>query len=204
MFSMIFLTALLAVWFTALFLGRKSFSSPALTGVLGGQGLNNIAIESQPAQPADIYENDAVSGAETDEVNVSASRPQLYSNSKYNFTLQLPEEFAVSELTEKNGDIILVQGSDSDASFQIFVMSFEEKEPLTPERIKRNIPDLVIEDPAYIDVDGVEALAFYSQGQSPEKVYEVWMVNKGWLYQVMINANQKEFALEVLKTWRFK
>jgi len=180
-------------------LNKKPSPDLALIGDLGDREPDNIAIENQPVS---AYENDDASEADTEETSISASQPKLYSSSKYNFSFQLPDEFAVSELTEKNGDIVLVQGPG--VSFQIFVILFEEREPLTPERIKRDVPDLAIENPAYINVDGVEALSFYSREQNSEKAYEVWMVSKNWLYQVMINANQKELALDVLKTWQFK
>jgi len=87
-------------------------------------------------------------------------------------------------------------------NFQISIYPHDEP-AITPERIKLDVPDIVIENIQYATLDGAEALVFNSNEATIGETYEVWFVHGEYLYQAMTYAGKAEELNEVLNTWKF-
>jgi len=74
---------------------------------------------------------------------------------------------------------------------------------LTEQRIKEDIPDIVIKEPLQIKVGEAIALAFLSESESLGQTREVWWVYKGNLYQITTYTEFDETMVAILETWKF-
>lgn len=121
------------------------------------------------------------------------------------FSFQYPESFELNRIKEEIGETLLAQDQKNPkTTFQIFILPFDEPGPLTPERIKRDLPEIKIETPKYIEINGIKGLTFYGLDQDLENTYEVWFVYKEKLYQITTYKSVENLMIEILKTWRFK
>lgn len=142
-----------------------------------------------------------------------------YTNSKYGFSFKHPSGFKVIYNPLEGGQEIITVEKDQSGpvpsepeGFQIFILPFDEPfdftqgkpGPITPERIKRDMPDLIIDNPQYISLDKTQALTFYSFDQDLGETYEVWFTHKGKLYQVTTYKKLSELVKQVVGTWKFK
>jgi hypothetical protein len=159
---------------------------------------------SQP-EAADIYEyRDEPASPDTSQDGQSEeSEYQVYNNSRYNFSFKYPKGFTVANFQEgEYGETILVRKEQ--ISFQIFIGPFDEPDPLTKERILKDVPDMVIDDAQQrILKNGVPGLIFFSQESSLGRTREVWFVHNGFLYQVSTLAELDKRLAEILGTWKF-
>lgn len=126
-----------------------------------------------------------------------------YRSDSFGFSFQYPEGVKIDEFDDENGKVIL--GGDK---LQIFITLFDESGAITPERIKKDIPSAVVENPTPIKVGGQEALSFVGQGDN-FKTAEVWFVyppepypNGNYLYQLTAKLEEAKLLEEVLKTWK--
>lgn len=124
------------------------------------------------------------------------------------YTLQAPSDFVVTHREEDGIELAVYERAvPSEASaqegFQIFVIPFDEEGPITPERILLDV-DIEINNPKYISLDGVQALAFNSADEGFGTTFEVWVIQRGKLYQVMTYGSFETKLLEILTNWRFK
>jgi hypothetical protein len=120
------------------------------------------------------------------------------------FTFQYPATFSITAFPDEGeGEVVLVQNADRTTGFQIFALPFDEKGPLTQERIQRDVPGISMTDVAPISISGNDSgITFISKdGATPNR--EVWFIYKGYLYQILTPIGAQKFLEEVLGTWRF-
>ncbi|PJE69041.1 hypothetical protein COU96_01905, partial [Candidatus Shapirobacteria bacterium CG10_big_fil_rev_8_21_14_0_10_38_14] len=110
----------------------------------------------------------------------------IYTDSQYKFSFEYPKNFTATKFQEgEEGDTILVQEKESKKSFQIFISPFDEPGPLTKERVKQDLPDLIINNPEQrVLKNGAVALVFFSEESSIGETREIWFVHNGYLYQI--------------------
>ncbi len=153
-------------------------------------------------------------------VNTSASAPALgenpvdqssltqeYRSADYGFSFKYPEGFSASELDDDSGYVVLVQKSGEREGFQIFISEFDEEGPITPERIKQDLPDTVVSSPLQVligEKKDIPALIFLSKHESLGDVREVWFSVNGLLYQLTAYADMDNFIGPILETLRFE
>ena len=77
-----------------------------------------------------------------------------YQNPDYGFSFEYPEGFNITEFEESDGYMILAQGVGEKNSFQIYITVYDEPGPLTTERIKKDLPKLVMENSQEIMLGG--------------------------------------------------
>ena len=132
---------------------------------------------------------------------------KTYTNSQFGFSFKYPEGFNAGSFAEsEEGTTVLVQKPNTKESFQIFISAFDESGPITPERIKKDIPDMAIEDPKEVIIGAeknIRALIFFSKNESLDRTREVWFVQKGNLYQVTAYADLDVLIGSVLDTLNF-
>lgn len=133
---------------------------------------------------------------------------ETYTNEHYGFSFTHPAGLSIGSFEQGAGDVILAQSTTDTAahkeSFQIYVAPFDEPGPITPERIKKDLPSLRVEEPKLVVIGGgLEALIFTGQSEDFGESREVWFVHGGHLYQITTHAGQDNFIGPILETWRF-
>jgi len=124
---------------------------------------------------------------------------KIYEDTDYGFSFFYPENFSVGAFSDaENTKTILVQNAENTAGIQIFISAFDENITLTPERIKKDVPDIAMSDVKSISVgqeqrsdlgvpalrsDLVTAVSFNSNNSTGQS-REVWFVYKSDLYQI--------------------
>jgi len=99
----------------------------------------------------------------------------------------------------------LVQEKESKKSFQIFISPFDEPGPLTKERVKQDLPDLIINNPEQrVLKNGAVALVFFSEESSIGETREIWFVHNGYLYQISTYKELDSLVAKIISTWRFQ
>lgn len=132
---------------------------------------------------------------------------EVYSNTTYGFSFTYPEGFQIGSFQEgTDGEVILIQSPEGREGFQIYVAPFDESGPITPERIKRDLPSLKIDEPQRVVIGGggLEALIFRGESEEFGESREVWFVWSGNLYQVTTHADLDQFIGPILESWRFE
>jgi len=132
-----------------------------------------------------------------------SSQDNIYENAYWGFAFGHAGDFQIKEIDEDNGALtVLAEGAGEKRTFQIFIADFDEAGAITPERIKKDLPGVKIEQPQTISFAGTDALAFISPKEEG-KMIEVWFIRGGALYQV---SSYFEFAGElskILASWKF-
>jgi|SRR3989344_430589 len=133
-----------------------------------------------------------------------------YNDQLLPFSFKYPSDFHTSSFTESadfNGEeirVILVQDKSA-SGFQIVITPFTSADTkVTEERIKKEVPDLVISDAESIFVGrDANGLAFVSGAQSA-KQREVWFIYNEYLYQISAPLEVDKTVQAVLNSWQFK
>ncbi len=145
---------------------------------------NNIS--GDPLFAASLFKENAVPDfdSQTQETKALPDGYILYINSQHNFSFAYPQDYTVGKFQEESGEVVLIQ-KEGDRGVQIHISAFDESSSvLTPERIKQDVPDIVINNSKPINLgDKTEGVYFQSQaGFGP--THEFWFVYKGTLYQL--------------------
>ena len=134
--------------------------------------------------------------------------PLRYVNQDLGFSFEYPADMQILELDEVAGKIILGEGPQG--AFQIFVMPFDEGGPLTAERIKKDLPNLTMENPSPSKINEIEAVSFIGSGGDINAA-ELWFVSPkdpyphgNYLYQVTSALKDAELLEEIMQTWESK
>ena len=135
---------------------------------------------------------------------------ETYTHAEPGFSFRYPRAFRANEIPQaEDSTLLLVEDPTRPRQgFQVFSMPYDEAEPLTPERIRADLPNKVMEDVYPVQVDGVEGLAFTSDddthNQGLGRLFEVWTVHDGVLYQLVTYPDLAELLAQVLRTWTFR
>lgn len=143
-----------------------------------------------------------------DSQTVSQSKPQgplVYTHPEFGFTVSAPEGFTAGSFPEgEDGNITLVQNSTTAYSMQIFVRPFEETAVLTIARIRKEIPDMKMENPIEVKVGEVPAVAFYTLSDSGQRTREIWFTRNKNLFQISANAEHDNITGSIMENWRWE
>jgi len=185
---------LVGTWF---YFGFSAFFSSEGGSASGGK--KEIQSQSEPAPEQGVP-------AVADEFLKPSPNPRTYENKELGFSLTLPEEYKVSpqEYAEEMKVVVFgkTDGSGKE-DFQIFVYPYDEPGPITPERIWIDEPDMIVDQPRNILIDGVAALVFFGEDPDFGKTREVWMVQGGMLYQISSAAEFEEKLSKIMATFKF-
>lgn len=126
-----------------------------------------------------------------------------YTNQKYGFSFNLPSVYTPRLQSYGESANVLTFDAGGEKSFQIFIMEHDEP-AITPERIKIDVPDIVMQNIRTGTLDGMEVLVFNSSESSLGETYEVWFIHNGNLYQIMAYKDGERELNEVLDSWEFQ
>ena len=144
---------------------------------------------------------------------------KIYEDTDYGFSFFYPENFSVGAFSDaENTKTILVQNAENTAGIQIFISAFDENITLTPERIKKDVPDIAMSDVKSISVGqeqrsdlGVPALrsdldanaVSFNSNNSTGQSREVWFVYKSNLYQMSAPIAASGILDTIITIWHF-
>jgi hypothetical protein len=138
----------------------------------------------------------------------------------YGFSLNFPSDMTVSNFREGDGEQILFQSNKASPAgewFQIYITPWDEAEDISVERIKQDLPDILIADPQRVVIGprqkegvGPVALIFFSYDSGLGDTREAWFVypepNRGvasYLYQITTYKRLDTMIGIVLSTLSF-
>jgi hypothetical protein len=126
---------------------------------------------------------------------------QTYSRSDFSFSY--PTGFRVNSVPVEGGEMVTIENQDG-TGFQIFIIPFDEPGMITPERIRQDLPDAIINEPKVADLDGVRTLVFSGYDEALGDTFEAWAVDGGKLYQISGPETATDLVIETLETWDWK
>ena len=99
----------------------------------------------------------------------SANLTETYTSPDYGFSFKYPKGFNSTELSDDNGDTVLVQKPEEKSGFQIYITPFDEAGPLTGARILQDLPPSEVIDPKDVLIGegkAINAVIFLSTNSS--------------------------------------
>ena len=128
-----------------------------------------------------------------------------YTHPLFGFTFSLPEKFSTGTFPEGEGEMLMVKlTGEQNRQTQIYVTDFSEQGPITAQRISKDLPDMAVEQPVDILVNGERAVAFVSTSGAGEKTREVWLVHAGHLYQISSTLQNEKMVSDMLSSWKWE
>jgi hypothetical protein len=136
------------------------------------------------------------------EETFNSTPKKIYESTIARLKFEYPENYSVGEFDEAKGRTILIQDADENTGMQILVSDFDEPNlQLTPERIKQDIPDLNIENPQELKIDGkVTGILFASNNAISQESVELWFVYRDKLYQISSFREHATLVQKVIET----
>jgi hypothetical protein len=160
-----------------------------------GVDLGATAYRGLATEPPETAAEEAAAGL----AELQAGEQMTYCNPTYYFCFRYPKTFKIGYLPQDgNGETVLVH---KDNGFQVHVEPFDENVVMTPERIKKDLPDMTVDNPEYIDINGTVALKFEGKSGSGEKTREVWFVHLPAVYQITASPEYDSLLTQIFKTW---
>jgi len=130
----------------------------------------------------------------------------VYVSSDSSYMLTTPSDFTSSALSQDDGsETALFVGSTATRNFQIYTSDYASDEIITPQVIQQNIPELLIEKPETIAVDGAQGVAFISGPKDGTlRTREIWFAHDGKLYQITTFKEFDDQMVDILSTWKWQ
>jgi len=136
-----------------------------------------------------------------------AATGETYRDAAFGFFFQYPSGYRIATTTFGDGGELVTVEKDASIGFQIAVTPFDEPGPLTAERIRLDLPDMVIDEPQTVQVGGdtgVSGVAFFGDNADLGKTREVWFSHAGYLYQITTYATMEKEITKVMDSWQFR
>lgn len=124
-----------------------------------------------------------------------------YTDPIYHFTFSYPQALKTTSFEEAPGYTVLVQDTANHA-IQVYITPFDENITLTAERIKQDIPDIVMNNTKTVQVAGISAQTFNSTNEVFGTTREVWFVHEGNLYQIVTSPELEMTLAGILLSWK--
>ena len=127
-----------------------------------------------------------------------------YTNSKYHFSLMLPDDFTVRESSMDGKDMIVFQNSKSEG-IQITISPYDDIKVLTADMIEKELPDMKVSDAEPVEIGMYnKGVAFRSNNDAFDGASrEVWFVFDSKLYQISTYERFDKLLQKMFETWRF-
>lgn len=116
-----------------------------------------------------------------------------YTHPVYGFSFPYFKDCTVAEIQDEQGELVLVENPAVGMGLQIFITPDDAAEPLTLERIHRDLPDMPMEEEVEFTLpDGTAAVRFVSRDPVLGAVGETWFQRNGSLFQLSVLAPDRE------------
>lgn len=136
--------------------------------------------------------------------SLQTPKASTYTDTDYGFSFSYPMAYTTSAFSDTEDTKTILLGSfASKSGTQIFISPFDEDIILTIERIKKEMPDLVVLEPQSLSVDGIPGVVFQSTNALNTESWEFWFVRKGNLYQVSTPTANKDLFDVIITKWQW-
>lgn len=143
--------------------------------------------------------------AEAAKQTAAAQFANIY-QSPFGFSFGYPDSLKVgsSDDPASGATTITAQDTASHVGFQIVTTPWSDTDPITAERVLADLPDIAAHDFTPVMLDGTPGLAFGASDAFFGDSVQIWLVYRGYLYQVSTYATQGPLVSKVLGTWKWK
>ncbi|HCB35198.1 MAG TPA: hypothetical protein DEP25_01000 [Candidatus Taylorbacteria bacterium] len=136
---------------------------------------------------------------------------ETYEDPDFGFSLNYPSALALTQIPAdpESGaaETIIFEQAGAGLGFQIAVSPFtEENADITPERIKVDIPDMVIFDPEDVNLGALGKGTTFLDGDAKASGAnrQIWFAGNGYLFQITAVAAFDPVMQKILATWKFE
>lgn len=179
--------AILVLGGIALVLWNWKHASPGLPYEVGTTATGTNSADPQQLSAADLKET--------------------YSDQEHSFTFKYSSDMTVVSFPSPDGvgTVITASSGTEGQGFQIVISPFDEPiTALTVERIKQDVPDLVILEPQEVLLGSQGKGVAFKDGDGPGAQRQVWFIARGNLYQITAPISFDQILPAILNTWVFK
>ena len=168
-------------------------------------GLKENTDEVRPRQmPLGTLERQKVETNDTLAQLASATLTETYRNTMYDFSLKYPKGFLTNSFRQGDADFVTISDNATGLGVQISITSFDEPTTnITAERVKQDIPDIVINDPQDVLLGSLGRGIAFVDGSGSEAKRQVWFVARGHLFQLTTPIAFDATLKKMLTTWAF-
>ena len=85
-----------------------------------------------------------------------------YAHPELPFAFAYPKDLTLSTFADGEAEIVLLKGKEPEKEVQIVIRAFDESGPLTVERIQRDVPEMVIDEPQNVLIGSAQVPRFCS------------------------------------------
>ncbi len=132
---------------------------------------------------------------------------ETYKNDKYRFSLKHPVDLTASSFTDETvgGEVVTVADESTGMGMQIVITPFDEElVVLTPDRIKKDQPELVIRGAQEVILGAHgKGVAFLDAEKDEESHRQIWFIASKHLYQITAPFPSDTLVQNMLNTWEF-
>ena len=126
-----------------------------------------------------------------------------YENKAFRFGLLYPHELSVREYKEAGGAMSATfEDAKNGKGFQIYVTPYAETQ-ITNERFRLDLSSGVMKEPTDVIIGGVRGTMFWSKNSIMGETREVWLINNGFLYEVVTYKQFDDWLASIMQTWQF-
>lgn len=126
-----------------------------------------------------------------------------YLNHKYNFSFYHEAQGEVQEYDEGGGaSTVVYENEQAVRGFQIYILPYAEKS-ISEERFKTDVPSRVRKEVQPATLDGVEAVTFTSYDETLGDTTEIWVIHKGYLYEITTFKGVGDWFNPIIQSWHF-
>ena len=139
---------------------------------------------------------------------VTSTDTLRYRDPKGRFSFASSADFKVTTVPDgEGGEMLTVQNSkNTKEGLQIRIQQADEDIAITPERIRADIPDLMVNEPQTFTLDGkARGTMFVSDDPSfDDESREVWFSYERTVYQISTYLKYDSLVQKILGTWKFE
>lgn len=138
------------------------------------------------------------------ETFASANLSKTYTSDKYRFSLNYPEGLKIGFFQDGNTAIVAISEAVTGLGVQIAITPFDEPTTvITAERVKKDIPDMVIKDPQEVTLGSLGKGIAWVDGEGIHGKRQVWFAARGYLFQMTAPMPFDATLKRMLNTWTF-
>jgi len=161
----------------------------------------------QAADSGKAANAEALSASAAAAASQSATAP--FSHTYHNalgFSFRYPDALTlgVYENPEDGSLTVTVQNAGTHIGFQVFAKPWSGAGTMTAEQVEHDIPQIAAHNFQPVSLDGVPGLAFGATDANFGDSTQIWLVRKGFLYQISTYSTQGALLSKVLGTWQWQ
>lgn len=160
---------------------KRSF----LGGVLDSLKDNDGGKETEPIQTIE-----KVSGREL-------NNKYVHNDPKFSFFI--PDDYVIVSRGEDEGEMILLSKEGGSPSIQLYITAFDEDIVLTADRIREDVPVIIMEDEKQVEIGRSVQGVLFGEGDK----LNVWFIYKNFLYQLSGLRSDTDLVAKMVSSFKF-